>query len=138
MHFHWPSCSLPFCLLLFSLSLLSLYIIIIIVKKDFQCKAGRGRLTPYRSQDPSPTLPTYRGKEEKGKIVEDKKGDSNQASKKALDLLLKPANPSPSNMGSTRSFQRETERGIIKVLRYCEVLQWGGEKYTDVRSKHRV
>ena len=39
--------------------------------------AGRGRLSPYRSKDPSPTLPTYRGKEEKGKIVEDKKGESN-------------------------------------------------------------
>ena len=52
-------------------------IIIIIIKKDWQCKAGRGRLTPYQSEDPSPTLPTYRGKEEKGKIVEDKKGDSN-------------------------------------------------------------
>ena len=29
--------------------------------------------TPYQSEDPSPTLPSYRGKEEKGKIVEDKK-----------------------------------------------------------------
>ena len=28
-------------------------------------------------QDPSPTLPAYRGKEDKGKIVEDKKGESN-------------------------------------------------------------
>ena len=52
-------------------------IIIIIIKKDRQCKAGRGRLTPYQSEDPSPTLPIYRGKEEKGKIVEDKKGESN-------------------------------------------------------------
>ena len=47
-------------------------IIIIIIKKDWQCKAERGRLTPYQSEDPSPTLPTYRRKEEKGKIVEDK------------------------------------------------------------------
>ena len=76
---------------------------------------------------PSPTLPTYRGKEEKGKIVEDKKGENNYANKKALDLLLKPANPTPSNTGSTRSFQRETEREI-KVLWYCEVLQLGGAK----------
>ena len=52
-------------------------IIIIIIKKEWQCKAGRGRLTPYQSEDPSPTLPTHRGKEEKGKIVEDKKGESN-------------------------------------------------------------
>ena len=42
--------------------------IIIIIKKDWQCEAGRGRLTPYQSEDPSPTLPTNRGKEEKGKI----------------------------------------------------------------------
>ena len=101
--------------------------IIIIIKKDWQCKAGRGRLSTYQSEDPSPTLPTYRGKEEKGKIVEDKKGESNEANKKALDLLLKSANPTPSNMGSTRSFQRDTKRGI-KVLRYCEVLQRGGAK----------
>ena len=35
-------------------------IIIIIIKKDRQCKAERGRLTPYQSEDRSPTLPTYR------------------------------------------------------------------------------
>ena len=52
-------------------------IIIIIIKKDWQCKAGRERLTPYQSEDPNPTLPTYRGKEEKEKIVEDKKLESN-------------------------------------------------------------
>ena len=81
-------------------------------------------MTPYQSEDPSPTLPTNRRKEEKGKIVEDKK-ESNYANKMALDQLLKPANPTPSNMGSTRLFQRDTERGI-KVLRYCKVLQRGG------------
>ena len=32
-------------------------------------------MTPYQSEDPSPTLSTYRGKEEKGKIVENKKGE---------------------------------------------------------------
>ena len=82
-------------------------------------------MPPYQSEDPSPTLATYRGKEEKGKIVEDKKVESNYANKKALDLDLKPANPTPSNTGSTRAFQRDAERGI-KVLRYCEVLQRGG------------
>ena len=55
----------------------SFVIIIIIIKKDWQYKAGRGRSTPYHSEDPSPTLPTYRGEEEKGKIVEDEKGESN-------------------------------------------------------------
>ena len=29
-------------------------IIIIIIKKDWQCKAGRGRLPPYQSEDPAP------------------------------------------------------------------------------------
>ena len=52
-------------------------IIIIIINEEWGCKAGRGRLTPYQSEDPSPTLPTYRAKEERGKIVEDKKGESN-------------------------------------------------------------
>ena len=52
-------------------------IIIIIIKKDWQCKAGIGRLTPYQSENASPTLPTYRGKEEKWKIVEEKKRESN-------------------------------------------------------------
>ena len=40
---------------------------------------------------------------------------------------MKPANPTTSNTGSTRPFQRDTERGI-KVRRYCEVLQRGGAK----------
>ena len=75
-------------------------------------------MTPYQSEDPTPTLPPYRGKEEKWKIVEDKKGVSNLVNEKALDLLLKPANPTPSYTGSTRSFQRDTERGI-KVLLHC-------------------
>ena len=41
--------------------------IIIIIKKGQQCKAGREWYTPYQSEDPSPTIPTYRQKEEKGK-----------------------------------------------------------------------
>ena len=53
------------------------YIIIIIIKKDWQCKADRGRLTPYQSEDPCLTLPANRGKEDKGKIVKHKKVESN-------------------------------------------------------------
>ena len=34
-------------------------------------------MTLYQSEDPRPTLPTYSGKKEKEKIVEDKKGESN-------------------------------------------------------------
>ena len=40
--------------------------IIIIIKKGRQCKAERELCTPYQSKDPSPTIPTYRMKEEKG------------------------------------------------------------------------
>ena len=39
---------------------------------------GRERkIDTHQSEDPSPTLTAYRGKEDKGKIVEDKKGESN-------------------------------------------------------------
>ena len=48
-------------------------IIIVIIKRGRQCKAGRERLTPYQSEDPKPTTPTHRKKEEKGKTVVDKK-----------------------------------------------------------------
>ena len=40
---------------------------IIKIKKGQQCKAVREWYTPYQSEDPSPTIPTYRPKEEKGK-----------------------------------------------------------------------
>ena len=40
---------------------------IIIIKKGRQCKAEREWYTPYQSEDPSPTIPNYRQKEEKGK-----------------------------------------------------------------------
>ena len=46
-------------------------IIIIIIKKGRQWKAEREWYTPYQSEDPSPTIPTNRQKEEKGKKVED-------------------------------------------------------------------
>ena len=47
-------------------SILSAIIIIIIIKRGWQCKAGRERLTPYQSEDPNPTTPTHR-KKRKGK-----------------------------------------------------------------------
>ena len=48
-------------------------IIIIIIRNGRQCKAGRERLTPYQSEDPNPTTPTHRMREEKGKTEGDKK-----------------------------------------------------------------
>ena len=70
-------------------------IIIIIVKKGEQCKAGRERLTPYQSEDRNPTIPTYRTKEEKGKTEGDKK-EAALALPLSLAHLLKPASPTPS------------------------------------------
>ena len=93
-------------------------------------------MTPYQSEDPSPILQTYKGKEEKVKIVVDRKGESNQANKNALDLLLKPANPTPSNTESTRSF-REILRGELKSCGTARFCSGEAQKYTDVRSKHR-
>ena len=48
-------------------------IIIIIIKRGWQCKAGREQLTPYQSENTNPTTPTHRKKEEKGKTVGHKK-----------------------------------------------------------------
>ena len=48
-------------------------IVIIIIIKCWQCKAGRERLTPYQSEDPNPTTLTRIMKEEEGKTAGDKK-----------------------------------------------------------------
>ena len=84
----------------------------IIIKKGWQYKAGRERLTPYQSEDPNSATPTHRMKEEKGKTAGDRKRASSKTNKKALALLLKPASPTPSNTGSLRSFHRDTDKGI--------------------------
>ena len=41
--------------------------IIIIIKRDWQCKVGRERSTPYQSEDPNPTTATLERKKRKGK-----------------------------------------------------------------------
>ena len=46
---------------------------IIIIKKGWQFKAGRERLTPYQSEDPIHTTPTHKMKKEKRKTAGDKK-----------------------------------------------------------------
>ena len=53
------------------LIVLIIIIIIIIIKKGRHCKAEREWCTPYQSEDPSPTIPTNRQKEEKGKKSRD-------------------------------------------------------------------
>ena len=52
---------------------MQLLAIIIIIRKGRQCKAGRERLTLYQFEDPNPTTPTHRMKQDKGKTVGDKK-----------------------------------------------------------------
>ena len=58
--------------------------------------------TPYQSEDPSPTIPTLRMKEEKSKTGLDKKGAGSYPNKEKLALLLKPARPTPSNRSHTK------------------------------------
>ena len=70
---------------------------------------GRERVRTLSVQRPQPHT-TNPWKEEKDKIVGDKK-ERGHANRKALALLLKPTSPTPSNTGSLRSFQRDTERG---------------------------
>ena len=101
-------------------------IIIIIIKKGQQWKAGREWYTPYQSEDPSPTIQPIDRKKRKGKRVENYSRDgAASANKEALALLLKPASPTPSKMGLARSFQRDTKKEI-KVLLYCKDLQRAG------------
>ena len=45
-------------------------------------------MTPYQSEYPSPTLPPYRGKEENGKTVEDKKERATRPTKRREQLGL--------------------------------------------------
>ena len=88
----------------------------------------------YRESDvypisPKTLAPQYQPidrKKRKGKRVEDYSRDREALSnREALALLLKPANPTPSNSLLARPFQRDPEKGI-KVLQYCKVLQRGG------------
>ena len=79
-------------------------------------------------QRPQPNT-TNPWKEERDKTVGDKKERADRANRKALALLLKPASPTPSNTGSLRSFQRDTERGT-KLLRYLFTSTGSLECYT--------
>ena len=60
----------------------------IIIKKGRQCKAGRERLTPYQSEDLSPTIPTHGRKEEKGKNSRRQKGSEKLGRQKGIGSTL--------------------------------------------------
>ena len=87
------------------------------------CKAGREWEHFISPKTQTPHNQPMEGR--KSKTVGNKKERAVHANRKALALLWKPASPTPSNTGSLRSFQRDTERGT-KRLRYWEVLQRGG------------
>ena len=71
------------------------------------------------------TIPTNRRNKRKGRQQKTKRKLVAKVNKKGVVQLLKSANPTPSNIRSARSFDRDTDRRI-KVMRYCEVLHRGG------------
>ena len=81
-----------------------LIINIIIIKKDWQCKVVRERLTPYQSEDPSPTRATHKIKEDKKKTTGYKNGASSGAKKKSID-------PAPETLQS-----HTIEYGVTKIV----------------------
>ena len=68
--YHLKLLSAKFLLLMISMQIT---VYIIVIKKGWQCKTGRERLTPYQSEDPNPTTPTHRMKEDKWKTAGGKK-----------------------------------------------------------------
>ena len=102
-------------------------LLLLLLKNIGNARPGKGDGHPINPSTPASHYQPIEEKKIKGKQFKTKKGESNQANKKALETLPKPVNPTPSNTGSTRSFQRDTERRI-KVLPYCEVLQRGDAK----------
>ena len=115
----------------------AVYDYVIIIKKYWQCKAVRGRLTPYQSEDSSPTLPTYRGKEEKGKVVEDKKERATRPTKRHPTCSWNPPKPHRRILGQPDR-SRKILRGEQKSCATSRFCSWEAHKYTDVRSKHCV
>ena len=79
---------------------------------------GQERVRTLSVQRPQPHT-TNPWKEEKDKIVGVKKEKADHANRKALALLLKPTSPTPSNTGSIRLFQRDTERAR-GAQRFCD------------------
>ena len=73
-------------------------------------RPGESHLHPINRKTPAPQYQPIDRKKRMGNIVEDYSGDrADKADKKALALLLKPACPTPLNIGSVRVFHRDTE-----------------------------
>ena len=107
--------------------LLLLFLLLLLLLKDVG--SARMRESDIHLISPKTPAPQYQPidrKRRKGKIVETNSRDrAALANKKSIGPALETRWSTPSNTGSAKSFQRDTERGI-KVLRYCKVLQRGG------------
>ena len=75
------------------------------------------RESDLHTEDPSPTIPTHRKKEEKGKTVEDNKGASSEDNKNRLAMLVKP----PSTGGSWNPPDTGTIYQYLRVNRSARV-----------------
>ena len=102
-------------------------LLLLLLKEVGSARLRESDIHPISPKTSTPQYQTINMKKRKGKIVEDYIVgiEHLRPIKKALARLLKPASPTPSNTGSARVFQRDTERRT-KVVQYCEVLQRGG------------
>ena len=97
--------------------------LLLLLKKVSSARLRESGIHPISLKTPAPQYQPIDRKNRKGKKVADYSRDrAASANKEALALLLKPASPTPSNMGLARLFERDTEKGII-ILLYCKVLQ---------------
>ena len=95
---------------------------LLIFKKVVTARLGDSdRLTPYQSEDHNRTIPTHRKKKRMGKHQKPKRERAAMKIKKHFPCLETSASPTPSNTGSARSFNRDTERGIkvCDTARFC-------------------
>ena len=86
-----------------------LLLLLLLLLFGVSCARPRESENTLSVQRPQPQT-TNPCKEEKDKIVGVKIETADHGNRKALALLLKTARPTPSNKGSLRSFQRDTER----------------------------
>ena len=72
---HWHNNKIP-------MTWLTSWLVIIIIQKGWLYEVGREQLTPFKSEDPSPTIPTHRMKENIRNTVGDTKGGCQQLGQK--------------------------------------------------------
>ena len=96
-------------------------------------------MRPYQSEDPSPAIPTYRNKEEKGKTVEDKMEATSISQYKCIDHALNALHSHTIKYRMSKivlqRYSEGNESPACGSARFCSEQT---HKYTDVRSKHRV